>query len=60
MRRFSASIVTPLAGQPFLGADGRAEVINIAMIPAMLKLLPWNYCIQGGYSMELLRSVYAK
>lgn len=44
----------------FLGADGRVEVINIATIPIMLKLMPWDYCIMGGCCVGIFHSAYVK
>ena len=36
----------------YLGADGIVEVINVSMIPTMIELLRWDYCIAGALTVE--------
>lgn len=40
----------------YLGPDNRAEAINVGRIPTMLKLMPWDYCIQGGPAVEIVHA----
>ena len=37
----------------YLGADGIVEVINVSMIPTMIELLRWDYCIAGALTVEV-------
>lgn len=37
----------------FLGADGLVEVIHVPMIPTLIELLRWDYCIMGSRVVEM-------